>query len=123
MGVDYVAVSFVTCAPVRRVKRIVRERKSPALVVAKIEKERALAQFDTIVEAADAIMIARGDLGVETPLERVPVVQKQIIERCREAGKPVIVATRMLESMVGAERPTRAEANDVRTRSSTGRAP
>jgi pyruvate kinase len=114
MGVDYVAVSFVTCAAdVRRVKRIIKERKSPALVVAKIEKERALAQFETIVEAADAIMIARGDLGVETPLERVPVVQKQIIERCRAAGKPVIVATQMLESMVGAERPTRAEASDV----------
>ena len=114
MGVDYVAVSFVTCAAdVRRVKRIIRERKSPALVVAKIEKERALARLDGIVEAADAIMIARGDLGVEIPLERVPVVQKEIIARCREMGKPVIVATQMLESMVGSERPTRAEASDV----------
>jgi pyruvate kinase len=114
MGVDYVAVSFVTsAADVRRVKAVVRRRKSPALVVAKIEKERALARLDAIVDAADAIMIARGDLGVETPLERVPVVQKEIIARCREMGKPVIVATQMLESMVGSERPTRAEASDV----------
>ncbi len=114
MGVDYVALSFVTCAAdVRRVKRVIRERRSPALVVAKIEKERALARIDSIVEAADAIMIARGDLGVEIPLEQVPVAQKEIVERCRAAGKPVIVATQMLESMTGAERPTRAEASDV----------
>jgi pyruvate kinase len=114
MGVDYVALSFVTsAADVRRVKRIVGERKSPALVVAKIEKERALARLDGIVEAADAIMVARGDLGVEIPLERVPVAQKEIIALCREMGKPVIVATQMLESMAGSERPTRAEASDV----------
>jgi pyruvate kinase len=114
MGVDYVALSFVTCAAdVQRVKRVVRKRRSPALVVAKIEKERALARIDSIVEAADAIMIARGDLGVEIPLERVPVAQKEIVEKCRAAGKPVIVATQMLESMTAAERPTRAEASDV----------
>ncbi len=114
MGVDYVAVSFVTCAAdVRRVKRVVSERKSHALVVAKIEKERALGRLDGIIEAADAIMIARGDLGVEIALERVPVVQKEIIALCREKGKPVIVATQMLESMAVSERPTRAEASDV----------
>jgi pyruvate kinase len=114
MGVDYVALSFVTCAAdVQRVKRVIKERRSPALVVAKIEKERALARIDSIVEAADAIMIARGDLGVEIPLERVPVAQKEIVEKCRAAGKPVIVATQMLESMTSAERPTRAEASDV----------
>ncbi len=114
MGVDYVAVSFVTCAAdVRRVKRVVDARKSHALVVAKIEKERALDRLDGIVEAADAIMIARGDLGVEIALERVPVVQKEIVALCREMGKPVIVATQMLESMAVSERPTRAEASDV----------
>jgi len=114
MGVDYVAVSFVSCAAdVRRVQRIVKERGSTALVVAKIEKERALLCLDGIVEAADAVMIARGDLGVEIPLERVPVVQKDIVRRCRDAGKPVIVATQMLESMTASERPTRAEASDV----------
>ncbi len=114
MGVDYVALSFVTCAAdVKRVKRVIRERRSPALVVAKIEKERALERIESIVEASDAIMIARGDLGVEIPLERVPVAQKEIIDRCRAAGKPVIVATQMLESLTGAERPTRAEASDV----------
>jgi pyruvate kinase len=114
MGVDYVAVSFVrSAADVRRVKAVIRKRKSPALVVAKIEKAEALAHLEEIMEASDAIMVARGDLGVEIPPERVPVVQKEIIVRCRRMGKPVIVATQMLESMVGSERPTRAEASDV----------
>jgi pyruvate kinase len=114
MGVDYVALSFVrSAADVRRVKDVIRKRKSPALVVAKIEKEEALAHIDEIIEASDAIMVARGDLGVETALERVPVLQKDIILRCRRKGKPVIVATQMLESMVRSERPTRAEASDV----------
>jgi len=114
MGVDYVAVSFVrSAADVRRVKAVIRKRKSPALVVAKIEKEEALAHLEGIIEASDAIMVARGDLGVEIAPERVPVVQKEIIVRCRRAGKPVIVATQMLESMVSSERPTRAEASDV----------
>jgi len=114
MGVDYVAVSFVrSAADVRRVKAIIDKRNSSALVVAKIEKEEALAHLEAIIEASDAIMVARGDLGVEIPPERVPVVQKEIIARCRRMGKPVIVATQMLESMVSSERPTRAEASDV----------
>ncbi len=114
LGVDYVAVSFVTrAAQIRRVKEIVAKRRSAALVVAKIEKEEALLGIDSILEAADAIMIARGDLGVEIPPEKVPIAQKRIIELCRAAGKPVIVATQMLESMVSSERPTRAEASDV----------
>ncbi|MGD1049073.1 MAG: pyruvate kinase, partial [Candidatus Krumholzibacteriaceae bacterium] len=114
MGVDYVALSFVrNAAAVRRVKAIIRKRGSSALVVAKIEVQKALDHLDAIIDASDAIMVARGDLGVEIPPERVPVVQKEIIERCRERGKPVIVATQMLESMVTAERPTRAEASDV----------
>jgi len=114
MGVDYVAVSFVrNAAAVRRVKAIIRKRGSSALVVAKIEVQKALDHLDAIIDASDAIMVARGDLGVEIQPERVPVVQKEIIERCRERGRPVIVATQMLESMVSAERPTRAEASDV----------
>jgi pyruvate kinase len=114
MGVDYVAVSFVTrAAEIARVKEIVKRKRSQALVVAKIEKEEALRRLRGIADAADAIMIARGDLGVEIPPERVPIVQKEIIDLCRRIGKPVIVATQMLESMVSSERPTRAEASDV----------
>jgi pyruvate kinase len=114
MGVDYVAVSFVTrSSEIARVQAIIRKRKSKALVVAKIEKEEALRRFEGIVEAADAVMIARGDLGVEIAPERVPIAQKEIIDRCQRSGKPVIVATQMLVSMVGSERPTRAEASDV----------
>jgi len=114
MGVDFVAVSFVrSAADVRRVRAIIKKKASPALVVAKIEKREALDHLEAIIDASDAVMVARGDLGVEIPPERVPVVQKQIIERCREKGRPVIVATQMLESMVSAERPTRAEASDV----------
>lgn len=114
LGVDYVAVSFVRGpAAVRQVKSAVKRRGSRALVVAKIEKREALGRLGEIVDAADAIMVARGDLGVEIPPEQVPVAQKRIIDMCLEKGKPVIVATQMLLSMVGSERPTRAEASDV----------
>jgi pyruvate kinase len=114
LGVDYVAVSFVrSAADVKRVKRVIAGRRSSALVVAKIEKQEALDNLDRIIEVSDAVMVARGDLGVEIPLERVPVLQKHIIDRCREEGRPVIVATQMLESMVRSERPTRAEASDI----------
>ncbi len=114
MGVDYVALSFVrNAAEVKRLKDIIKKRRSPALVIAKIEKQEALDRIDAIIDASDALMVARGDLGVEISLEEVPVVQKSIIARCREKGKSVIIATQMLESMVSAERPTRAEASDI----------
>ncbi len=114
LGVDYVALSFVRSAEeVEVVKRLIIASGSSAGVVAKIEKQEALDELDEIIEAADVLMIARGDLAVETSTEEVPVVQKQIIARCLEKGKPVITATQMLESMVHSERPTRAEASDV----------
>ncbi len=111
IGVDYVALSFVrTADDVREVKRIVGER---APVIAKIEKPQAVAEIDAIAEIADGIMVARGDLGVEMPLERVPLVQKMLIERTNGLGKIVIVATEMLESMIQSSRPTRAEVSDI----------
>ena len=82
-------------------------------VLAKIEKPQAVDNLDEIVDAFDGLMVARGDLGVEMPLERVPLVQKRAVQACREQAKPVIVATQMLDSMIGASRPTRAEASDV----------
>lgn len=114
LGVDYVALSFVrSAADVRRARAIVRRAGSPARLVAKIEKREALAALDAIVREADAVMIARGDLGVEIAPEKVPALQKSIVSRCRAWARPVIVATQMLESMVASERPTRAEASDV----------
>jgi pyruvate kinase len=113
-GVDWVAVSFVkTAEDVWRVKRFISERGKYVPVIAKIEKHEALDAIDEIVTAADAIMVARGDLGIEIPLERVPRVQKDLIARANSVSKPVITATQMLESMIASPRPTRAEANDV----------
>ncbi|MFN2448908.1 MAG: pyruvate kinase [Candidatus Baltobacteraceae bacterium] len=112
--VDYVAVSFVKSAEdVNRVKAFISERGSNARVLAKIEKHEALEDIDNIIAAADGIMVARGDLGIEIPLERVPLVQKDLIARCNRASKPVVTATQMLESMTTNFRPTRAEATDV----------
>lgn len=111
VGVDYVAISFVrTADDVRQVKDIVGDR---APIIAKIEKPQAVADIDAIAEVADGIMVARGDLGVELPLERVPLIQKMLIERTNAMGKIVIVATEMLESMITEARPTRAEVSDV----------
>jgi pyruvate kinase len=114
LGVDYVGLSFVRRAEdvIDLKKRIDRAGKS-ALVVAKIERPEALKDFDRILDVADAIMVARGDLGVETDLETVPRIQKEIILRCNERARPVITATQMLESMITNSRPTRAEVGDV----------
>lgn len=114
MGVDYVALSFVrTGDEVRELKHLIELAGSGARVIAKIEKREALEAIDDILDETCAVMIARGDLGVEIPAEEVPVVQKTLIEACLAKGKPVITATQMLESMVNSKRPTRAEASDV----------
>lgn len=113
-GVDIVAVSFVrTAADVRHVKNRLAALKSDAWIVAKLEKPQAIEHLDSILEITDAIMVARGDLGVELPPEKVPALQKHIIRRAAEYRKPVITATQMLESMIDNPRPTRAEASDV----------
>ena len=113
LGVDWIALSFVQRPEdVAELKKIVQGR---AGVLAKIEKPKALASLHGILELADALMVARGDLGVEMPLERVPGLQKQITRAARKAGKPVVVATQMLESMINRRVPTRAEVSDVAT--------
>jgi len=114
LRVDMIALSFVrTPADVLDVRRIMDEVGVRLPVLAKIEKPQAVDNLDAIIEAFDGLMVARGDLGVEMPLERVPLVQKRAVQAAREQAKPVIVATQMLESMIGASRPTRAEASDV----------
>jgi len=111
---DMVALSFVrSAADITRVHEIMDEYGVRLPVLAKIEKPQAVDNLEEIVTAFDGLMVARGDLGVEMPLERVPLVQKRAIQAAREQAKPVIVATQMLESMIGASRPTRAEASDV----------
>jgi pyruvate kinase len=112
--VEYVALSFVSRpTDVSHVRALLEEAGSKALVIAKIERQEAVRSFDRILQASDGIMVARGDLGVEMALEKVPLVQKTIIRKCNRAGKPVITATQMLESMMNASRPTRAEVADV----------
>ncbi len=113
-GVDYLALSFVrTADDIEQVRRLVRESSAHIPLIAKIEQREAVDHIDAILQAADGIMIARGDLGVETPLERVPCVQKMIIAKANTAAKPVITATQMLRSMVESSLPTRAEVSDV----------
>jgi len=113
-GVDFVAVSLICSADdILKIKQLLQKKGGNIPLIAKIEKHEAVNNIDSIVAEADGIMVARGDLGVEIRLERVPIVQKEIIRKCNQAGKPVIVATQMLESMVGATRPTRAEVSDV----------
>ncbi len=113
-GVDTIAVSFVrTADDVRHVKNRLAALKSDAWIIAKLEKPQAIEHLDSILEVTDAIMVARGDLGVEVPPEKVPAIQKHIIRRAAEYRKPVITATQMLESMIDNPRPTRAEASDV----------
>ena len=114
LGVDYVALSFVRSAKdILDLKKIIRRKRKSTPVIAKIEKVEAVRQLDAIIDAADAVMVARGDLGVEMPGHIVPLLQKRIIKRCKSLGKPVITATQMLESMVNNPRPTRAESSDV----------
>jgi len=113
-NVDWVALSFVRKATDIEILRAVIDRyKSNTRIVAKIEKPEALENIDAIIEATDAVMVARGDLGVEIWMEEVPMVQKMLVEKCNKASKPVIVATQMMESMIENPRPTRAETNDV----------
>ena len=111
--IDWIALSFVQkLSDVEEVKKYINAK---ACIIAKIEKPSALKELNKIIDACDGIMVARGDLGVELPPEEVPGIQKDIILKCRQAGKPVIVATQMLESMIESPSPTRAEASDVAT--------
>jgi pyruvate kinase len=114
LGVDMVALSFVRgSSDIERVHEIMREEGRKIPVIAKIEKPQAVDNLEEIIDAFDAIMVARGDLGVELPLEQVPLVQKRAVELARRWAKPVIVATQMLESMISSSIPTRAETSDV----------
>ncbi|MFY0652711.1 MAG: pyruvate kinase [Cyclobacteriaceae bacterium] len=111
---EWVALSFVRNAKdIIELREIIKAHKRDTRIVAKIEKPEALLEIDEIIEATDAIMVARGDLGVEIVMEDVPMVQKRITNKCSKLGKPVIIATQMLESMIDNPRPTRAEINDV----------
>ncbi|MCX6230306.1 MAG: pyruvate kinase [Bacteroidetes bacterium] len=113
-NVDWIALSFVRNArDVAALKKLIKSNNSQASVIAKIEKPDALDDLDNIIDTADAIMVARGDLGVEVSFDRVPLIQKKIVNLCIKKSKPVIIATQMMESMITNFRPTRAEANDV----------
>ncbi len=112
---DYLALSFVRRAKdIELLRGHLQYKKAPSIaLIAKIEKAEALTEIDAILDASDGLMVARGDLGVEMDLSRVPIIQKDLIRRCQRAGKPVIVATQMLQSMIDASSPTRAEISDV----------
>ncbi|MFN6945085.1 MAG: pyruvate kinase [Cytophagaceae bacterium] len=113
-NVDWIALSFVRKAEdIIELKKLIKDSKRDAKIIAKIEKPEAIRNIDGIIEHTDAVMVARGDLGVEIAMEDVPMIQKMIVEKCLKLAKPVIVATQMMESMISNPRPTRAEANDV----------
>ncbi len=114
MNIDWVALSFVRHpADVTELRDILKEKNSPAKIIAKIEKPEALEHLRDIILASDAVMVARGDLGVELPLEQIPMIQKNIVRKCIHRAKPVIIATQMMESMMDRTRPNRSEITDV----------
>jgi pyruvate kinase len=114
LGIEWLGLSFVrNVQDVKELQKIISEHKSPARVIAKIEKPEAIRQIDAIIKQADAVMVARGDLGVEVPMERVPNLQKMITRKCIKYSTPVIIATQMMESMMDSLSPSRADVNDV----------
>jgi pyruvate kinase len=114
LAVDFVALSFARQkSDIDELHRLLAKKKSKALVIAKIEEQSAVKQIDEMIKAADAIMVARGDLGIEIPMEELPIIQRRIVKSCIRLGKPVIVATHMLESMIENPVPTRAEITDI----------
>ncbi|MEK6892224.1 MAG: pyruvate kinase, partial [Nanoarchaeota archaeon] len=113
-GMDYVAQSFVRRKEdIRQMRKVLEQLGSGAMVIAKIEDQEGINNMDEIINESDGVMVARGDLGVEIPIEEIPLVQKTMVDKCIAAGKPVIVATQLLESMIVNPRPTRAEVTDV----------
>ncbi len=114
LGIDFVAQSFVRRKEdILQMRKLLAKFKSNAMVIAKIEDQEGIENMDEIINEADGVMVARGDLGVEIPIEEIPIVQKQMVDKCIEAGKPVIIATHLLESMISNPMPTRAEVTDV----------
>ncbi len=112
--VDYLGLSFVRSAKnVKDLKKILKAKAPHIGVIAKIEKPEALDEIDEIIEVSDAVMVARGDLGIEMPFDEIPLIQRRILKKCRMSGTPTITATQMMESMVSSARPTRAEASDI----------
>jgi len=114
MGADFIGLSFVReKSDIDQLRKILAKRKSKAQIVAKIEDQLAVRSIDKMIETADAIMVARGDLGIECPMEDLPIIQRRIVKNCLRLGKPVIIATQLLESMINNPLPTRAEITDV----------
>ena len=113
-GVEYIAVSFVgSAADIKKCRQLIEQNRGNQKIIAKIERKVALSSLDEIISATDAVMVARGDMGNEVPLEEIPFVQEKIIKKAKAAGKPVITATQMMLSMVASPTPTRAEVTDV----------